>query len=286
MQSFYFLWNPAKGRPGLSEDLGKTARLLANGKPPVEWDWSTGSRTKTDFPPGSRFFMVRVAQEPRGVIGYGTIPVGTLSPPKRHWRKGGKKSIYVGIDFESLIDLKKDRHKAVSLDLLKDAGFERRVWNPRGNATEISDKAAVLIKARFDALLAPTIEELLELDPQLRSEELAYPEGRLLIKKHFSRERNQALAKKKKRAVLSITGALACEVCTLDFLEKYGELGRGFAECHHLTPLALLNKPSETRLQDLAIVCANCHRMLHRGKPWKTVAQLNDIVLPLQRPRR
>jgi 5-methylcytosine-specific restriction protein A len=116
--------------------------------------------------------------------------------------------------------------------------------------------------------------------------ELAGPEGRTLIKKHLVRERNQALAKKKKRAVLSTTGALACEVCALDFLQKYGELGREFAECHHLTPLTLLDKPSETKLEDLAIVCANCHRMLHRGKPWKTVAQLKDIVLPLQKPRR
>jgi hypothetical protein len=78
---------------------------------------------------------------------------------------------------------------------LKAAGFDRPVWNARGNATEISDEAAALIKARSDALSAPTIEELLELDPQLGTIELAGPEGRSLIKKHLVRERNQALAK-------------------------------------------------------------------------------------------
>ena len=108
---------------------------------------------------------------------------------------------------------------------------------------------------------------------------MAGPEGRILIKKHLIRERNQALVKKKKRAVLSTTGTLTCEVCRFDFLETYAELGRGFAECHHLTSLALLTETTETKLEDLAIVCANCHRMLHRGKPWKTIAQLKGILL-------
>jgi 5-methylcytosine-specific restriction protein A len=115
---------------------------------------------------------------------------------------------------------------------------------------------------------------------------LAVLEGRILIKIHLIRERNQALMMKKKEAVLTATGALACEVCTFDFLQRYGERGRGFAECNHVTPLALLAQASETKLKDLAIVCANCHRMLHRGKQWKTIAQLNDIVLALQKPRR
>jgi predicted HNH restriction endonuclease len=105
-------------------------------------------------------------------------------------------------------------------------------------------------------------------------------------RKHLVRERNQALVMKKKRAVLSTTGTLTCEVCRFDFLETYAELGRGFAECHHLTPLALLTETTETRLEDLAIVCANCHRMLHRGKPWKTIAQLKDILLASPKPRR
>jgi hypothetical protein len=89
---------------------------------------------------------------------------------------------------------------------LKDAGFEFRVWNPLSSGTEIPDEAADQIKARFDGLSAPTIEELLELDPHLGAKDLAGPEGRILIKKHLIRERNQALVKKKKRAVLSTTG--------------------------------------------------------------------------------
>jgi len=89
-------------------------------------------------------------------------------------------------------------------------------------------------------------------------------EGRLLTRIHRARERNQALVRRKKQQVLAETGALQCEVCDFDFDEAYGKIGEGFAECHHLTPLAELQPGQSTRLQDLAILCANCHRMIHR----------------------
>jgi 5-methylcytosine-specific restriction protein A len=59
-------------------------------------------------------------------------------------------------------------------------------------------------------------------------------------------------------------GALRCEGCGFDFAATYGELGHGFAECHHVVPLADLRAGSRTRLSDLVILCANCHRMIHR----------------------
>jgi 5-methylcytosine-specific restriction protein A len=86
-------------------------------------------------------------------------------------------------------------------------------------------------------------------------------EGRLLFRAHKTRERKKS--KEKKRAVLKATGRLECEACGFDFLTTYGERGRDFAECHHTLPLSRGTRT--TYLRDLAIVCANCHRMLHRG---------------------
>jgi hypothetical protein len=85
MPSFYFLWYPTKGGPGVSEELSKVARLLTDGKRPADdGNWSTGGRTRKDFPPGSRFFMVRTGKAPRGVIGYGSLSTGELWQDK-HW---------------------------------------------------------------------------------------------------------------------------------------------------------------------------------------------------------
>ena len=89
-------------------------------------------------------------------------------------------------------------------------------------------------------------------------------EGRVVFSIHRSKERATGMAKKKKDSVLKRTGKLACEVCSFDFKAVYGDLGEGFAECHHRMPLADLTEETVTKLKDLAIVCANCHRMLHR----------------------
>jgi 5-methylcytosine-specific restriction enzyme A len=106
-----------------------------------------------------------------------------------------------------------------------------------------------------------------------------FPEGRLLTRMHKTRERNTAAVQKKKRHVLRVTGRLQCEVCGFDFRDMYGDLGEGFAECHHTLPLAQLAESKSTRLQDLAIVCANCHRMIHRSKPMASIKEMQEIIL-------
>lgn len=89
-------------------------------------------------------------------------------------------------------------------------------------------------------------------------------EGKLIFRLHKVRERSGKLSRQKKEAVLKANGNLECEVCSFDFKIKYGDLGIGFCEVHHRKPLSELDGAVETTLDDLAIVCANCHRMLHR----------------------
>ena len=72
-----------------------------------------------------------------------------------------------------------------------------------------------------------------------------------------------------------------CEACGFDFEQTYGNLGKDFAECHHSKPVSELKPGEKTKLTDLRIVCANCHRMIHRVRPWKTVAQINALVSKL-----
>lgn len=103
-------------------------------------------------------------------------------------------------------------------------------------------------------------------------------EGKILTKLHISRERNRDLIRKKKTDVLKRLSSLKCEVCSFDFEAKYGERGSGFAEIHHLKPLSSLMPASITRLEDLAVLCANCHRMIHAKKPWLDLEALKRIV--------
>ena len=103
-------------------------------------------------------------------------------------------------------------------------------------------------------------------------------EGRILTRIHRSRERNQKLvAKRKAQRREECDGALKCEACDFDFVVKYGDRGDGFAECHHKIPLAE-SGATKTRLDDLAILCANCHRMIHVRKPMLSVEELRSLI--------
>lgn len=99
--------------------------------------------------------------------------------------------------------------------------------------------------------------------------ELSGFEGKLktAFVKHRWREAKMRRAKiASARAVNG--GRLICEVpsCGFDFFKKYGKLGVDYAQVHHLLPLNKSPaKGREVKLADLAIVCANCHAMIHRG---------------------
>ena len=59
-----------------------------------------------------------------------------------------------------------------------------------------------------------------------------------------------------------------CQVCDFDFELTYGNWGKEFAEVHHIKPLSELDgeKYETDPKTDLAVLCANCHRMVHRKK--------------------
>jgi 5-methylcytosine-specific restriction protein A len=113
--------------------------------------------------------------------------------------------------------------------------------------------------------------------------EEVFIEGEVLTRLHLTRERSKEAVARKKEQVLAEIGRLECEACGFDFEAVYGQLGEGFAECHHTCPLAELSGRRATRLTDLAVVCANCHRMLHRGKQRMTVEGLRRLIHQLSR---
>ena len=38
-----------------------------------------------------------------------------------------------------------------------------------------------------------------------------------------------------------------------------------------------MGKGYETKIEEIAIVCSNCHRMLHRKRPWLKIDELKNI---------
>ena len=104
-------------------------------------------------------------------------------------------------------------------------------------------------------------------------------EGRKVTARHVRRERSAWLRRKKIEAAGERP---VCEACGFDFEAFYGDRGHGFIECHHLTPVSELNLATRTRLEDLALLCANCHRMIHASRPWIGIAKLRELLTEAQ----
>lgn len=91
--------------------------------------------------------------------------------------------------------------------------------------------------------------------------QIAY-EDATRFKLHKRIERNAKLAKDVKKH-----HGYSCQVCNLNFEALYGEVGKEYIEAHHLTPIASVKgrKVALDPAKDFAVLCANCHRMVHRS---------------------
>jgi hypothetical protein len=135
------------------------------------------------------------------------------------------------------------------------------VWSTQRSGIAIQPEDAAAAERLWAGFLQGCEEEVALDDTSAAEGEVKY---RLAL--HRARERSLRVAKI--RNVLRREGRLVCEVpgCGFDFHRAYGELGRGFAVVHHLVQLASLEEPRTTKLSDLAIVCSNCHAMIHLGQ--------------------
>jgi 5-methylcytosine-specific restriction protein A len=98
-------------------------------------------------------------------------------------------------------------------------------------------------------------------------------EGGVIMRLHKRYERDPKLVREKLKAAAA-AGSLACEACGFDFEAVYGELGAGYIEIHHTNPVHTLLAGTKTKLADLALLCANCHRMAHRYRQPMPVSKI------------
>ena len=138
------------------------------------------------------------------------------------------------------------------------------------------------------AYRALTFRGGLDAAPELSGEvqdELGGPDLASLVeirryKLHRRIERNPQASKAAKRL-----HGKRCQTCDLDFGEVYGPLGAGFIEAHHLKPVASLEEgaPVEYELAtDFAVLCSNCHRMIHRTADPSDLEELRAIIRDLR----
>lgn len=109
--------------------------------------------------------------------------------------------------------------------------------------------------------------------------ELGVFEGEPRMVQHLRRERNRELAAaKRNEAQGKNKGRLICEGCDLDSRTAYPMVAQDVYEVHHRAKLSAAGSGRLSRMEDLAILCANCHRAIHRTAPMMTVEELREAI--------
>ncbi len=147
------------------------------------------------------------------------------------------------------------------LDLFRKhwGGYGPELWTVAGICWDARE-------AEFSELFSPDSETL-----------ISYTEGQRKMRLHLSRERSSSLVRKVKEGRMTSDPGLHCDACGLSYLDVYGERGRGFIEAHHKVPLSKLRPGTRTKAEDLALLCANCHRMIHTD-PMVSVGDLREVL--------
>ena len=95
--------------------------------------------------------------------------------------------------------------------------------------------------------------------------EFSAQEGALKEQRRLIRGRNRKL---RDQSLLLAKGR--CAACGRDYAKVLNGDGKRVLEVHHRRQLSNHSSPKLTQVTDLAVVCANCHRLLHI-KPGKTL---------------
>ena len=267
MPAYLLTWNPDRFE---WSEFNRDAVAIVRGESSKS-TWSCGNTTS--IPTDARFFLYRQGKRGRGVVGSGWTTRASFRD--LHWdperRLKGEQTNYVGIALDALLDPFQD--ELMSVEDLNNGPLASVNWGTPASGIRIEDSAASLLEEMWLAHANGLVESKLMADDVVSA-----LEGRLRTSMIRHRSRERALRHAKLAAVQneSIDGRIRCEVpgCNFDFHERYGQLGEAFAEVHHLLPLGNTTMPTLTALDGLAVVCSNCHSMIHRGGECRQMATL------------
>ncbi|MFX4263094.1 HNH endonuclease [Pelotomaculum propionicicum] len=193
-----------------------------------------------------------------------TLPIHTERPITEKFRN--PNGVYMKLC--NFLRYDPDYH---GVGLQRGGQLEKEIWNEFAYRQGYLHRVASVI---VDSMKSSNNEIHEDIDDDEESE---FPEGKILYRKHRIRERNRKLVSQAKAIALKNV-ELKCSICGFDYYVIYGDLGKGFIECHHTIPVSEYVGTEKTKVKDLALVCSNCHRMLHRRRPWLRVSEIKDLI--------
>jgi 5-methylcytosine-specific restriction enzyme A len=151
--------------------------------------------------------------------------------------------------------------------------MDRQIWSEFGSRPGEIKSLAESIRAGLK--IATTLEEVVDND-----EEEEFYEGRLLTEIHKRRERNPNVRRRLLTSRRKL-GRLTCDLCCGQSKSNDPIYEDATFEAHHTMPISMTMERT-TRLADLALLCANCHRFIHRAisikKSWLGISECRELI--------
>lgn len=265
------LWSPARARNGSEKYRAMTLPL------PGDFVWNTAKSTKD-----SCAYLVGHSK-----VKSKFVKVTEGPPDPEVWAGYGsyyRIDLTQYVEFDEKVDIRKF---LIEYDeILRDEMSHKPKYFPF--ATHGRDPLR-FVQGLYLAKVTEQLDELLRVylsfdrfsssSIELESANREFVEHRRLSREREFFARNPSL----KRDAISRYGT-RCMCCGFDFSVLYGKLGEGYIECHHNDPLSerpesLWTTELKTSVNGVALLCANCHRMVHRRKPALHVDDLRQEVL-------
>lgn len=264
MNTYLFVWNPNRWTWDTIENDIEQVDLTGK----CSQRWSCGN-TKS-IRPGDRIFLLKLGTEPKGLIAAGFATTSPFSG--KHWSGENKEALYVDVDFEVLLN--PDREPILTINILSKGNLSKQNWRPQASGISIRPELIDDLEAVwFDFLTTQKIRHnpFVPTDNEIQK---AYTEGtpnQVTLTKY---ERNPFA---RKRCIEQY--GLSCVICSFNFEQTYGQVGKDFIHVHHLTQVATVGKNYEIDpIKDLRPVCPNCHSIIHKRKTAYTIDEMKDFI--------
>lgn len=267
INTYLFTWNPNKWDwTDLQESI---ERLETVGY--VERRWSCGN--SKSIKKGDRVFLIRLGEEPKGIMGSGYAKSSYYVAS--HWDgTKGKTANYIDIEFEILINPAENTlFDKESLESIDKTNVQQ--WFPQQSGISIKPELVEDLEANWFNFVKENkyISNSFISNDVITDIKETYQEGK---SKDITQTRYERNPEARKRCLKEY--GYSCSVCDFNFEENFGEVGKGFIHVHHINQISEVGKEYEIDpIKDLLPVCPNCHAMIHSKRPAFTIDKIKEI---------
>ena len=244
-------------------------------------DWSTGEKTQRGdiqiFAVSATLDQRDLADDPRRDAVH-SIWQAMTSPLDEYFYE---EEWSIQAKFKLLVKLETPFSKA---ELVR-TGLLKGAW-PRGSRGKLL-KSESEIKTLADVLSKKNPKQRLAIFEALGLHSATHGKGTIILKEKRAKVTDggevaieEAFVEGEKRAVSAtvrnprlrtaakMRWGLKCYCCGFDFEHFYGDIAKGLAVVHHLQVFAQANgRRRSATVEDVRVVCANCHFVVHVEKP-------------------